>query len=108
MYDPTLEGFKRYKQLENYREIGKRVKEIILREGYKPESFLIFGSVVKGKFTANSDIDILVVIKGISYEEAVRLKAKIYKEIDAPLELHIVNEREFKWYKRFLDVYENI
>lgn len=31
MYDPTLEGFKRYKQLENYKEIAKKVKEIALR-----------------------------------------------------------------------------
>lgn len=108
MYDPTLEGFKRYKQLENYKEIAKKVKEIVLRDGYNPLSFLVFGSVVKGKFTANSDIGILVVIRGISYDEAVNLKVKVYREINAPLELHTVNEKDFEWYKRFIDVYENI
>ncbi len=108
MYDPTLEGFRRYKQLENYREIARKVKEIILREGYTPLHFLVFGSVVRGDFTASSDIDILVVVKGISYEEAVKLKARIYKEVDAPLELHIVDEKGFEWYKRFIDAYESI
>ena len=63
----------------------------------------VFGSIIEGRTAASSDIDILIIVDNISREDAYKLKAKIYKLIDAPIELHIASTKEFEgWYKRFI------
>jgi len=50
--------------LKNYMHIALKVKEIIKR--IDPDAKIcVFGSVVKGNYTASSDIDILIVTKDI-------------------------------------------
>lgn len=71
---------------------------------------LIFGSVIEGRAVALSDIDILVICD-LDKEEAVKLKAEIYRRLgyDMPIELHIASEKEFQnWYKRFIDKFEEV
>jgi predicted nucleotidyltransferase len=95
-------------QLEDYIQVAKRVKRIV--EGVRSDAEVyVFGSVLEGKYTAMSDIDILIVTDNISREDAYRLKAMIYRTIEAPLELHITSNHEFKhWYKRFIGKLERI
>lgn len=92
--------------LGNFREIAERVKEIA--RNIDPETrVFVFGSVIRGKYTALSDIDILVMVKdlGKKYE----IMTQVYREIEAPVELHVVTEKLFeKWYKRFIDPNEII
>lgn len=94
------EGLKTLKNLEKWRDVAKRVKDIVV--AIDPEARVyVFGSVVKGKYTAASDIDILVVTSktSLKYEIATR----VYREVDAPVELHVVSPREFEaWYKKFV------
>lgn len=46
--------------MRNYREVAKKVGSIV--ERFDPEARVyVFGSVVRGNYTAASDIDILVV-----------------------------------------------
>lgn len=46
--------------LRNYREVAKKVGSMV--ERFDPEARVyVFGSVVRGNYTAASDIDILVV-----------------------------------------------
>ncbi|WP_440059597.1 nucleotidyltransferase domain-containing protein [Thermogladius sp. 4427co] len=88
------------KYYRNYVEVAKRVREIVSR--YDPEAEVyVFGSVVRGSYTAGSDIDILVVTK--RFESRYDIMVDVYKQIDAPIELHVVTRELFeKWYKRFI------
>lgn len=70
-------------------EVAKCVENIVLKHDRQAKIYM-FGSVVEGRYTAASDIDILIVTN-LCRENAYRLKAEIYEIIDAPVELHIVN-----------------
>ena len=64
----------------------------------------LFGSTARGKYTALSDIDILI-ISDIDYLEQIdKIKASLkQKYIDYPLEFYIVTRATYdKWYKRFV------
>ena len=98
------------KHLRNYRKIARKVKDIVRRRCPEAEVY-VFGSVVEGKATAASDIDILVICEGLSEEEKVKLKTEIWKELgfSVPIELHIASRKLFEsWYKRFIKKLEKI
>ncbi len=97
------------RHLKNYREIARRVKKIVT-EKCGDARVLVFGSVVEGKVTALSDIDILVICN-LDDDERVRLKSEIYRSLgyDLPIELHIASEKEFQgWYKKFIGRFEEV
>lgn len=101
-------GSKALKQLENYREAARKVKSILntLLTGFR---VYVFGSVTKGRQTAMSDIDILIVVDGVTRDQAYEVEAKIYSSIDAPIELHVASTEEFnRWYSKFIDKLEEI
>jgi len=102
-------GIKAMERLREYRKVAKRVKEIA-EKWFPGSKVLVFGSVVRGECTAASDIDILVVVAGdMERERALRFKAEVYREVDAPIELHVASEREFReWYARFMEEYEEV
>lgn len=59
------------------------------------------GSVVSGKFTGASDIDVLVVTERTDLK--YKMMVKVYSLVDAPVELHIVDRVQFReWYRRFI------
>ncbi|MEM3404551.1 MAG: nucleotidyltransferase domain-containing protein [Nitrososphaeria archaeon] len=64
----------------------------------------MFGSIVKGRYTASSDIDVLVVLqKSPSKDKEYEVKAEVYMSTEAPIELHIASVEKFeRWYKRFI------
>jgi len=81
-------------------EIAYEVKKIIKEIDSNAKVF-VFGSTVRGNYTASSDIDMLVVTEKI--EEKNNMAVKVYKNIEAPVELHIVTPEKFEnWYKRFI------
>ena len=79
------------------------VKEQVLKLFPGSEVYL-FGSVARGRYTAASDIDVLVVTDVSDWELVDRAKAKLKRTfINMPVELHIVDRNMFeKWYKRFI------
>ena len=95
------------KYLENYREVARRVKEIVLRHDPSAEAY-VFGSVLSGRYTASSDIDVLVVSDRADLEYVV--KVAVYRELgEAPVELHYTDRERFeRWYKRFIDELERV
>jgi len=110
-----LEYFKnkweeRIKILKNAREYVKRIKEICVNEIDKNCRVILFGSVVKGNYRIDSDIDVLIILPKIKdIFERAEIAAKIYKKlgIEDPIELHIISEEEYKnWYSKFIDKYE--
>jgi predicted nucleotidyltransferase len=104
-------GRESLEHLKNYEEIARRVKEIV-GEKYGGVRVFVFGSVLKGRVTASSDIDLLIVSDEIagSRDEAARLKASVLKRIGlgVPLEIHVATEKEFKWYLKFIDELKEI
>lgn len=101
-------GTKALNQIKNYKEVARKVKRIV-------DTFLtgsrvyVFGSVTKGRQTAMSDIDILIVVDGVTRDQVYEVEAKIYSTIDAPIELHVASNEEFNcWYSKFIDKLEEI
>lgn len=96
-------GYRYFKSLESHREIAEKVKQIVLSKWPNAELY-IFGSTVKGNYTATSDIDILIVLDDRpSGGEEYMVKAEVYAQIYAPIELHVASRSGFeKWYKKFI------
>jgi predicted nucleotidyltransferase len=71
---------------------------------------IIFGSVIDGNITANSDIDILIIIDERDYAKEAEVRSEIIKTIfDMPFELHFASRDQFEnWYKRFIERYEEV
>ncbi len=84
------------------------VKEIknMLQESLSDVKVLIFGSVVRGNYKPNSDIDILV-ISSLMPEgpfAQAEFKLRIKEQFpDAPFEIHLITPAEYNsWYKNFI------
>jgi hypothetical protein len=94
-------GKRALEHLANYREVSRKVKEIV-QESWGDSRVYVFGSVIEGRITAGSDIDILVVADGVTRDDANRMKARVAKETDAPVQLHVASIKEYEnWYRRF-------
>ncbi|MEM2971031.1 MAG: nucleotidyltransferase domain-containing protein [Candidatus Bathyarchaeia archaeon] len=101
-------GKEKLRQLKSYRDIAKKVKEIVQKHLGKVDIY-VFGSLVEGETTALSDIDVLVVVDSVSRDEAYKLKAKVHELVKAPVELHVASTWEFEnWYKRFIGKLERV
>lgn len=71
----------------------------------KNSKVYLFGSFLeREKFTARSDIDILVKMRKINLNERPKILVKIRKALNFnPLfQIHLVDENGFKWYRRFI------
>ncbi|EOD42638.1 Uncharacterized protein Nst1_369 [Candidatus Nanobsidianus stetteri] len=70
---------------------------------------ILFGSIVRGNYRIDSDIDVLIILPNINDNfERAEIAAKIYKKLgmEDPIELHIISEEEYKnWYSKFIDKY---
>lgn len=110
MFEPYIDSAKEAAHyLENYLKVALKVKEIVRKE-WKDARIYIFGSVIEGKATAASDIDILIACSNVTYDDSLRMKAKIRREIGfaAPIQLHIVDEKGLNWYLRFINKLKEI
>ncbi|MHA1596429.1 MAG: nucleotidyltransferase domain-containing protein [Candidatus Asgardarchaeia archaeon] len=92
---------KKLKLLSDYMVVAKRVKEIVTKFDPDAEVY-VFGSVVKGKITCGSDIDILVISEKKDLE--YKIKVEVAKNIDAPVQIHFSTLDQYnRWYRRFVD-----
>lgn len=103
-------ALERKKFLAEWREHVKRLAEGA-RRLLGEARVLAFGSVVRGDWCVESDVDVLIVSPGVPEDAVERVKMKMrlmeLLEVHAPLELHLASPEEFEhWYKRFIDVYE--
>ena len=85
------------------KEIAKRAKNLL----GKNTKVYVFGSYVKKNFHPFlSDVDILIVSEKVkSMEERAKISLKIKEGLKARsmFEIHLVNEKEFEFYKLFVD-----
>lgn len=90
--------------LTNLRNVLSSIKRDILECAPSAKVYL-FGSIARGKYTAASDIDILIVVSKIEEIDVYKLKLLIKKKyLGYPIEIHIVDrEMVEKWYTRFIE-----
>ncbi|MFN3966821.1 MAG: nucleotidyltransferase domain-containing protein [Endomicrobiia bacterium] len=91
--------------IQNYIFYSKEIK-MLIKDLLPDAKILVFGSVIKGTYRINSDIDILVISskipKGLFEQGEIKLKIK-EKFPDAPFEIHLVTPYEYEnWYKKFI------
>jgi predicted nucleotidyltransferase len=95
------------KYFKNYLYWSKKIKEIAKKLLGKDVKVLIFGSVVKGKWGPNSDIDVLIISNKLSknWIKNRLIRTKIKKEIRpfSPFQIHLATPEEYKnWYRKFI------
>lgn len=93
------------KYFENWQHYTKIIAETV-RELLGDVRVYVFGSVVEGKHTPASDIDVLIVSSKTPrrMEDRARIAGEVLKRVGifSPFELHIVTPKEFEWYRRFV------
>lgn len=100
-------GRKRYLMIKNYRRYLPTIKRAC-EEIFGECELYVFGSVLSGKFTAGSDVDLLIKVQKVpkSLRERAELEARI-EELSGlpdyhPFEFHIVDEEGFERYVKLL------
>jgi predicted nucleotidyltransferase len=101
------------KYFKNYLKYAKNLKEIakkILKD--KKLKIIIFGSVIERDYTLSSDIDIMIISSKIPRKGIKRAKilGKIYNSIGiaSPFEIHLVNKKDWKIYKKFIKKFKEV
>lgn len=99
------ENQKSQRYFRNYIFYAKEIKKI-LKQFFPEVRVIIFGSVVKGEYKPDSDIDILIISPDIpdSLFKQAEIKNKIEKQFPfAPFQFHFATPEEFKnWYTKFI------
>jgi predicted nucleotidyltransferase len=92
--------------LSKFREVARAVKELVVQ--VDPEARVyICGSLLRGRFTASSDIDILVVSERPELE--YRIKTLVYGSTEAPVQIHFCSREKLEtWYMKFLGEMEEV
>ncbi|WP_297536530.1 nucleotidyltransferase domain-containing protein [Thermococcus sp.] len=102
-------GRRRYLMIKNYRRYLPAIKRAC-EEVFGECELYVFGSVLTGKFTAGSDVDLLVKVKNAPKGPRERAKLEVKIEELAglpdyhPFEFHIVDDAGFKRYMEILKV----
>ena len=97
---------KRLHYLKNYRNVAESVKTICLKHDPKAR-VILFGSVLRGNWTGDSDIDLLIILQAPGAKD--RITVDVWRNIEAPVEMHFSSEEMLKnWYMKFIDVYREI
>ncbi len=91
-----ISAFKEEFNLKKRAGIEKLIKkavELMLKDKLKEEikAILLFGSHVKGIVTKRSDIDICVIFRDISVEEATRFRIRISGELPKNVDIQVFN-----------------
>ena len=77
------------------------IKEVTRRivASVSPQRVMLFGSALRGKLTADSDLDVLVIMRGPVHRR--RLAQKIYRDlhgVGAPVDVVVVTEEDIANY----------
>lgn len=103
---------KRINMLKNARQYLKVIKEVCVNEISAECKVILFGSVARGNYRLDSDVDVLVIVPNIKDEwDRSKISVKLHKAINAwdPFEIHVITPEEYKnWYSKFIDVWEEI
>ncbi len=95
------------KYFRNYLYWCKKIKNKAIKVLGKDVKVLVFGSIVKGNWTPNSDIDVLIISKNLNknWFKNTPIKLKIKKAVGlfSPFQIHLATPEEYEnWYKKFI------
>jgi hypothetical protein len=93
--------YRRYKELLNWRLYLPSLLEAVRKILPEAEVY-VFGSVLRGELTANSDIDVLIVSKSSLGRQRFKIATAIEEQLEAPtiFEFHFASKEEVDWYRR--------
>jgi predicted nucleotidyltransferase len=75
-------------------EVTRRILETV-----QPQRVLLFGSSVRGEFTKDSDLDILVIVRGPVHRRQLAQKInRNLRGIDAPIDILVATEEDVAKY----------
>jgi|Deesub1362B_J571_1020462.scaffolds.fasta_scaffold00696_17 hypothetical protein len=94
----------RIEYFENYLDFGKRIKKIVGE--LSNAKIFIFGSVIRGDFAPGlSDIDVAIVSDAFKNRNLrlTVLDRLLDEFFFSPFEFHVLTEKQWKFYTRFID-----
>ena len=98
---------KYFENLDFYLDlIKKRINKI-----FPDAKIYLFGSVVEGRTHPHSDIDVAVVTDKAprKVRDLAEVKVKILEGLElSPFELHILSEREWDFYRKFVKRFKEV
>lgn len=85
--------------------VAKIVRRIV--ERFDPHQIILFGSHARGQATADSDLDLLVVmpVKGSRRDKAVEIGVALH-DVDMAKDVVVVSPDEFAWRKSVIGTLE--
>lgn len=94
------------KYFKNYLHYARKIKKVA-QELLPKAKVIVFGSIVRGEYGPNSDIDILIVSDNLdkNWEKRREIRTKIKSQLPflAPFQIHLATKKEFQnWYKKFI------
>jgi len=101
------------KYVRRWRRWTRRIAEVVRKRIDPRAEVIVFGSVVKGKATGGSDVDVLIVTERARELRPHDVRGIVEEELnlpeDHPFEFHLTTPKEFenRW-RRFLDGYERV
>ena len=106
-----VRGLDYIKYLEsNWRRIAERVKEIAETLG-RVHKVIVFGSVIKGKVTGSSDLDIAVFYdEELTDKEKIRRSLEILNGVDEDIVINIqvLSKSEEDFFLKFIGEYVEV
>jgi predicted nucleotidyltransferase len=109
-FDYLISKEKYFRNYLRYAKILKENAKKILKD--KKLKVIIFGSVIERDYTLSSDIDVLIISSRIPRKGIRRAKIleKIYDSIGifSPFEIHLLNKKDWKIYKKFIKKFKEV
>lgn len=95
------------KYFENYLDYAKKIKEKAKELLGEDVKVLVFGSVVRGDWWLDSDIDVLIISDKLSpnWIDNREIRTEIKKSIGSfhPFQIHLATTEEYEeWFKKFI------
>ncbi len=101
------------KLAEDWEKWVKRIADASRRVLGESEVY-VFGSIVEGRATGGSDVDILIVSSNVPEKVGARSRVKAVIEEEAglplyhPFQIHLATPREAEWYRRHMKRYVRV
>jgi len=110
LMDLQMEIVRKFEKFrKNYKKYVNEIRDLAVTIFGKAEVY-VFGSVVEGRTHPMSDVDVAVVVEDASEDKRIEFYREIRKNFGMlhPFEIHVVTEREWETYKRFIKKFEKV
>jgi predicted nucleotidyltransferase len=89
--------------------VQEKIQEMVRRivERFEPEKIFLFGSYARGTATADSDVDLLVVmpVRGSRLEKTIEIRVAVH-DIRVPKDIVVTTPEDFAWRKDIVGTLE--